>query len=175
MTKVRKSIISILTSIIIVGSLTACWNNSSLKGASTDKTYSSKELNEIASVTKGFNEDNFDYTKENSKSYDKWLSYMTNDLKKQVEKTIPSRIQADKQNETVEKFEKLEIQSIKKQTKDKKTYAVVNFYVYENVTHSRDKTKNGKRVKIKGDVSLLKVGNDYKVDAFDYGNATVVK
>lgn len=154
--------------------LAGCGTSTSLKGAVADKTYSEKELNTFASITKGFSGDDFDYTKEDTKSYDNWLSYMTDGLKKQMKSTIPSRIKADKTNETIENFEKVEIKTVKKQVKDKKTYAVVNFTVYENVKHSKDSSESGKETKINGDIYLLKIGTNYKIDAFDYGEATNV-
>lgn len=176
----NKKILSKLTLILIGFTLSSaivlagCGTSNSIKGAVADKTYSEKDLNTFASITKGFSGDDFDYTKENTKSYDNWLSYMTDDLKKQIKITIPLRIKSDKENETIENFEKVEIKTVKKQVKDKKTYTVVNFNVYENVKHSKDSSKSGKETKINGNIYLLKVGTDYKIDAFDYGKATNV-
>jgi hypothetical protein len=177
MAKMNKKLLSALAAVLVIFTLvlTGCSTDSALKGATTDKAYTKAELNNFASITKGFAGDDFDYTTENNKSYDKWLSYMTDNLKKDMEKTIPSRIQQDKAKETVESFDKIEIKSVKKVSKDKKNYTLVNFNVYENVKHSKDSTKSGKNIKISGDIYLLKVGNDYKVDAFDYGNTQVIK
>jgi hypothetical protein len=176
----NRKILSKLTLILIGFTLSfaivlaGCGTSSVLKGTVADKTYNDKDLNNFASITKGFSGDDFDYTKENTKSYDNWLGYMTDDLKKQMKITIPSRIKNDKTNETIETFEKVEIKTVKKQVKDKKTYAVVNFNVYENVKHNIDSSKNGKETKVSGDIYLLKVGNDYKIDAFDYGKSSIV-
>jgi predicted small lipoprotein YifL len=177
MTKMNKKVLSTVMLILIVFTLTltGCGSDSSLKGAVADKTFTNQQLKDFATITKNFNGDDFDYTKENAQSYDKWLSYMTNSLKNNMKKTIESRVKADKANETVETFDKVQIKSIKKLIKNKKTYAVVNFDVYENIKHSKDKTKNGKKVKINGNIYLTKVGSDYKVDNFDYGVANIVK
>jgi hypothetical protein len=173
----NKKVVSTLTLILIIFvlSLTGCGMDSSLKGASIDKTYTKAELNTFASITKGFAGDDFDYTKENSNSYNHWLSYMTDNLKESMKTTIPARIKSDKSSEIIEKFEKTEINSVKKQSKNKKNYAIINFDVYQNIKHSKDISINGKEIKTNGDIYLVKVGNTYKVDAFDYGNATVVK
>jgi hypothetical protein len=173
----NKKVVSTLTLILIIFvlGLTGCGTDSSLKGASIDKTYTKAEVNTFVSITKGFAGDDFDYTKENTNSYNHWLSYMTNNLKQYMKSTIPARIKADKASETVENFEKIQINSVIKLSKNKKNYAVVNFDVYQNMKHNKDISINGKEIKTNGDIYLIKVGNTYKVDAFDYGNATVVK